>query len=419
MASKWIKAGKGIRYREHPIRVLKNGITPDRYWAIYFKVDGKLYEQAIGWSSDGVKMEDAEEALVKYRRNVKQGQGPTSRKQERAEAEKARQEEEARAKEEEKARQEEARRNMPITTFWEEIYWPTRQEVKKRTRDSNKAQFKKWIEPVIGNIPLKDISELSLKSICSRMAKAGQRPKSQKHAMILVSSMWTLARSDEHRLVEGPCPTKKIKIHVENKKIGYLTKQQARELLDELAKVSKDTYDLTLMSLYTGARFGELAKLVWSDIVFSSAKVWYRDTKNNDSREVPLPKNVVAMLKSRTQGKPSDLVFPSRKGNVRDRISKAFPRAITRLGFNTDITDTRNMITFHNMRHTYASWLVESGVPLYKVSKLLGHRNYKTTERYAHVKDFEDAVDVLDTIAGHTTRTHEQEEDAVLVSSAN
>jgi len=52
---------------------------------------------------------------------------------------------------------------------------------------------------------------------------------------------------------------------------------------------------------------------------------------------------------------------------------------------NKEVTDDRMRVVFHTMRHTYASWLVESGVDLYTVKELMGHSTLAMTERYAHV----------------------------------
>jgi integrase len=55
------------------------------------------------------------------------------------------------------------------------------------------------------------------------------------------------------------------------------------------------------------------------------------------------------------------------------------------LGFNEGITDRREQVTFHSLRHTHASWAVMAGVALYVVSKALGHKTLTMTARYSHL----------------------------------
>jgi integrase len=62
-----------------------------------------------------------------------------------------------------------------------------------------------------------------------------------------------------------------------------------------------------------------------------------------------------------------------------------FRQAIGELGLNDGITDRRQKLVIHSLRHTFASWLVQMGKPLYTVSRLMGHSSLKMTERYAHL----------------------------------
>jgi site-specific recombinase XerD len=81
------------------------------------------------------------------------------------------------------------------------------------------------------------------------------------------------------------------------------------------------------------------------------------------------------------------LVFPDQKGNKIERISYSFERAVQKLGLNKDVTDPRDKVVFHTLRHTFASWLVQAGTPLYTVKELLGHKSIAMTERYSHLAE--------------------------------
>jgi integrase len=132
-------------------------------------------------------------------------------------------------------------------------------------------------------------------------------------------------------------------------------------------------------------RAGEIFNLSWTDIDLSNDIIFVKDTKSKRNRNVVMTSYVKEMLKDRKGTAISGLVFPSRTGERITEVSRSFDRAVAYLGFNKGITDRRQKVVFHTLRHTYASWSVMSGVNLYTVQRLLGHSTIAMTERYSHL----------------------------------
>ena len=68
-----------------------------------------------------------------------------------------------------------------------------------------------------------------------------------------------------------------------------------------------------------------------------------------------------------------------------DKNPRLFRRAIKESGVNDGVTDIRDKVVFHTFRHTFASWLVQGGMPLALVGQILGHSSIQVTMRYVHL----------------------------------
>ena len=77
---------------------------------------------------------------------------------------------------------------------------------------------------------------------------------------------------------------------------------------------------------------------------------------------------------------------------------KTFSRIVEKSGLNDGVTDRIHKVVFHTLRHTFASWLIQKGVTLEVVSKLLGHSSLQMTMRYAHLDPVNQSVQAVKSI---------------------
>lgn len=386
--TKWIKTNfPGVRYREHETR--RNGVRRDQYFTIRYKLAGKDREEGLGWASENWTAVKAYDRLKELKENRKSGEGPQTLAEKRQIAADRKEAEKAEAERQEKE-------SITFKEFFDDTYLPqAKADKKERSVTREEGLFNAWISPVLGQLPMKDITPFHLEKLKRDMATGEQSPRSVEYALSVVRQVFNTAK----RLgsFNGENPTAKVKFpKPDNGRMRFLTHEEAGRLLEALKGKSVDVHDMTLLSLHCGLRFGEIASLTWQDVDTERGTLTIRDAKAG-SRYAFLTEQAAAMLKGRTQGKPADYVFPAweskeeaRKsgGNKRmDRISATFARTVEDLGLNDGMDDPRLRICFHSCRHSHASWLIEEGADLYTVQKLLGHKTNVMTMRYSHLSE--------------------------------
>jgi integrase len=139
---------------------------------------------------------------------------------------------------------------------------------------------------------------------------------------------------------------------------------------------------MALLSLNCGLRAKEIFSLQWNHIDFDGGTIFITDTKSAVNRHVPMTKTAKEMLLARRR--ESELVFPAKGGGKIQMISKTFPIVIEELGLNDGITDPRQRICFHSLRHSYASTHAQRGESIFTIAALMGHSTIKMSERYSH-----------------------------------
>ena len=270
--------------------------------------------------------------------------------------------------------------------FFTETYLPIAKINKSlESYNAEEIYFNKWIKPVIGKMPFKNIRPLNIERIKKDMLDAEKAPRTIQYVFAIIRQAWNMVRRDG--LINTKSPTKNVSLpKLKNKRLRFLTHKESDLLLEKIKSKSLKTHNISLISLHCGLRAREIFKLTWGDIDFDRGIINV-DGKGGKNRPAFMTDKIKKMLKGLKVGKPNDLIFPDRDGNQIKRISNAFQRSVKDLGFNDNITDKRQKVVFHTLRHTFASWLVEDGTDLYAVQKLMGHSTISMTERYAHLSN--------------------------------
>lgn len=390
MATQYKKAKiPGIRYREHPSR--KVGIQKDRYYYMYYQLNGKRKEEGLGWSSQGWTERKVAEQLFEIKNNIKLGKHPQSLAEKREMAEQAKREQEMRAIESEAER-------ITLREVFDKYLKVHKTETTKKTWENTERYYRNWIDEKLGKKKLIDITVDDIQPIIAEAIDI-RTTRTADYIKAIVRQIFNFAKKRDLYFKDNPAMKIKIK-QKDNKRSRFLTQEEARTLLDALAQRSPDVHDIALISLFGGLRAGEIFNLKWEHIIWHSERISIVDPKNGESRMEPMHPQVKEMLQHRYQNNHDGYIFKARNGEKITDLSDTFQRTVDKLGFNDGITDQRQKVVFHTLRHTYASWLVMNGVDLYTTQKLMGHKSNQMTQRYAHLAPgyLEKAVNSLESI---------------------
>jgi integrase len=231
---------------------------------------------------------------------------------------------------------------------------------------------------------LKDVKPLLIERIKKNVLDAGRTPRTLQYIFATIRQAWNMARRDGRVL--GDSPTKNVKRpKVDNKRVRFLSHEEAETLLNALQTKDPRTHDLALLSFHSGLRFGEIANLKWSHVDLARGIISVMDTKGGVDRVAFMTEKVKAMLEAMKRRGPDDHIFTGKRGKRLKDTPIIFAEIVADLGLNNGITDPRQRVCFHTCRHSFASWHVTAGTDIYTVKSLLGHSAIAMTERYSHL----------------------------------
>jgi len=160
-----------------------------------------------------------------------------------------------------------------------------------------------------------------------------------------------------------------------NARTRYLSLQECQRLIASC--IAPHIRALVGVALHSGMRLGEILNLRWYDLDFASGFILVRDSKNGESRHVPMDATLSALFRAYPHRLGTDLVFSSSRGGRIVDVRTGFLNSCKR----AELTD----LHFHDLRHTFASQFVMAGGDLYILKEILGHKSLAMTTRYSHL----------------------------------
>lgn len=204
--------------------------------------------------------------------------------------------------------------------------------------------------------------------------------------MASLSHVFTVGVREWQWVADNPF-SKVSKPRVADGRTRFLSEIEKDRLLEECkSSTNRFLYPAVVLALSTGARRGELLGLTWPDVDLEVGRITLRNTKNSDTRALPLWGLALNLMKGlhseRVVGLP--WVFPGRNNRKSGEVGPIDLRApwldaLERAG----IKDFR----WHDLRHSAASYLAMNGASLNEIAAILGHRQLSMVQRYAHLSE--------------------------------
>lgn len=270
---------------------------------------------------------------------------------------------------------------MKISEFAHSIY-RNHVEVHTSTGHARMGIFRNHIDPNFGNLDFEDITKVKIYDWRNSLLIRGYRPAMINKIQIIFGQIIKLAYDlDITRVRREDLGFQNLKVTGQPE--TFLNSSQMKKLIlccEQSTNVS--LFPIVKLLALTGARKREVLDLSWNCVTVDRNYFTVPKSKNGSPRKVFLNETSKAILQDLREN--SDLtnpfVFPNpHTGKPYTCIHHAWEIARTKAGFP--------QLRIHDLRHSFASSLVNKGVTIYDVQHLLGHQSIKTTQRYAHLND--------------------------------
>ena len=260
-------------------------------------------------------------------------------------------------------------------------------------------RLKKW-NNFLGSLTFEEIGPAEISAAKKKITK-GLSPKTVNDFLWVLSACFDYGIKNLHWISKNPCK-EVVREKVNNEIVRYLTDEERKSFFDALEETTSPTLKvLCHFGINTGCRKGEALGLTWDDIDFEKNIIRFTKTKRirtctgiDEKGELIIERNLVTpTLKNGSKEKKISMKNMTKlrglllEHKLKSRSEYVFPHdtqhSFRYLLKKCGITNFR----FHDLRHSCASYLVQSGVPLLDTAHHLGQRDYNSVLRYAHLAE--------------------------------
>jgi integrase len=289
--------------------------------------------------------------------------------------------------------------------FVQDQYLPYVQSY-KRSWKTDETVLRIHVLPKLGRLYLDEITPNSISALMVGMRDAGYAPGTIGRAVVILRYLFNLARKWK-ALPSGHNPASDVPIPPDVQRNRFLSKDEISRLVEALrSDENQVAAKSVLLLLLTGARRNEVTYLRWQHVDLQGSTFLVPLSKSGRPRYVVLNREACALLRSIRRSANNEYVFPS---PVTGRPSASLHFPWKRIRARAGLPDVR----LHDLRHSFASVLVNKKVNLYDVQRLLGHANAKATQRYSHLSNetLTKAADVMGDLLEPLLRKDARSED--------